>query len=1225
MEWLYTELWNYFKAYLEKGFKNIFSKFRLKKRLKMTCCQIIDSILSDFQNEIYYNDLDKYLYNNKVLSNYIALCVSTDITDNHNIISFISEKVDIFLSQYPQYVAQKSRIHSTISKIFMVAFNSLNQIEDENIRSAVTILKQHAISIEKTLSSMETKLDSLGRKSDENTSKVLECIDKIVSKEGKSSFEMVYSIIAASFVVPDIDINKICKRESVTVEINGILSSYDWLHLMGSVWSGKTITAILLKYTLQNSFWIDFSLNDPISTIKAFRTVCESKSINLTNYVVIIDNLPEIQISSAFRYELTSFIEFLINKGCRIVSFSKDSIPESFKASTKVNSIEKQLPEFSKEDVIELLSLYNAPKNFVQDKSSEFLLCLTGKKPIAIIIIIQYLKSLNWNIHTDAFSKILSLDIDELSAQLNKIIPETIPNDSTRDLLYRISSVGYPVTRTQIEKIANIEPKINLVGEKLTELKKYWVTGDEKLSANSVLKKLSLENLGDELKKNINNVMADLTIEKHVLDQMDVFHLICHLIAAERYNDAGYAYIRAMQAMCEENMEYNDTLIFSKIWCDMPLPDAMDNSVKAAIRMYQIWYATLTDKNCNYAIDDLIKISEIEHLVRELVMCIATILLNSNMDVAMKLIKAIDKQGMPTEYTMYQEIDINPLSAISSMWFFKMKGINDVVEWYEFAKKNISDSIIREIEKSTFSDFFSVGLERVRQLILDDEIIDFVSKIKEIREFAIEKNWKNLIIGCSCTLIRIEGLNKKDYTSSKSLYETYISELDDDEYKANLRYCIGLVALDNNDNDFARRCLCKSIEKGLETVNKVNCCVFCYVVFMKENMQQEAKSAIDQAIKIIENSKDIIDSLRKEFLVKAHFERVICYYLCGDFSNALNSLEYINCYLNNEPIEGNEHIIAIISHCITYIYADVTAKNPPKKLNVTEKYEPPYPGVMWNKDASKDFINFANEYRVIMVHISSAQLFDMFSYNKDKAKELSLWGYEKICINDSDDKIYNFLGLYGYLIFKLFDLKEQEKAANLLGKLLNNFAKLDAANTFVRLWLIKLATYITINSEDLEKIYSSLSKLDISQNLKNIWVLLLEKIEMYITNKNADFWIQQGNSYSKNNDKFMQEVCYIFAVVNGNIQQQLNIHLQVFSSAEGVFKDTYWMNDIYKKYVRVTIFESLNNYGLLSEDMLDSISKHFYDSKQIKEMYKKIISVLRGFEIPPNSLEWLDE
>ena len=151
MEWLYSELWNYFKAYLEDGFKNIFSKFKLKKRLKMISCQITDSILSDFQSEIYYNDLDKYLSNNKVLSNYLTLCMSTDISENHNIFSFISEKVDIFLCKHPQYVAQKSRIHSTISKIFIVAFDSVNAIEDENIRAAVTVLKQHAISIQQSL------------------------------------------------------------------------------------------------------------------------------------------------------------------------------------------------------------------------------------------------------------------------------------------------------------------------------------------------------------------------------------------------------------------------------------------------------------------------------------------------------------------------------------------------------------------------------------------------------------------------------------------------------------------------------------------------------------------------------------------------------------------------------------------------------------------------------------------------------------------------------------------------------------------------------------------------------------------------------------------------------------------------------------------------------------------------------------------------------------------
>ena len=260
-----------------------------------------------------------------------------------------------------------------------------------------------------------------------------------------------------------------------------------------------------------------------------------------------------------------------------------------------------------------------------------------------------------------------------------------------------------------------------------------------------------------------------------------------------------------------------------------------------------------------------------------------------------------------------------------------------------------------------------------------------------------------------------------------------------------------------------------------------------------------------------------------------------------------------------------------------------------------------------------------------MIHIITAQLFDMFSYNKEKAKEISLWGYDKICIDDSDEKIYTFLALYGYLIFKLFELKEYAAASNILAKLFYNFVKIGVVNTFFRLWLIKIATYVAINNEDLETIYSQLSKLSVPEQLSDTWILFVEKIKIYISNKNAEFWIQQGNSYSGNNDKHMQEICYIFAAVNSNIHQQLNIHLQIFSSADGVFTDTYWMNEIYKNFMNLTIFKSLKNYGVLSEDMLDFASKYFYDSKLIKEMYKKVIGVLEKFEIPPNSLEWLNE
>ena len=96
-------------------------------------------------------------------------------------------------------------------------------------------------------------------------------------------------------------------------------------------------------------------------------------------------------------------------------------------------------------------------------------------------------------------------------------------------------------------------------------------------------------------------------------------------------------------------------------------------------------------------------------------------------------------------------------------------------------------------------------------------------------------------------------------------------------------------------------------------------------------MDYESEAAINQALKLAETSLNIEEVLRKQFLTKIHFEKLICYYLHNNIAASLDSLDYVVDYLSKNTVEGNEHIIVIVSHNIVYILYDILKKDPPKK------------------------------------------------------------------------------------------------------------------------------------------------------------------------------------------------------------------------------------------------------------------------------------------------------
>lgn len=1221
MDWIFKELWGGVKPYVIK----IFAKIKIRNRVKKVSSEVKKAFLYKLGNREYFNELDRYLSNNKIFYNFISNCNSTGIHEYTTINEYIEIHADRFIKENPIYYLEKNSIKKALAELFSLIFNRLNKIENDELRSLTNILKEHTANLETLLNEVDKKIDKLEEKMDRASREIIELIGRGIDGDKALTLETISAVLTTPFVAPEIDVKQLCQRSTVVNMIIEESKRNDWVHLKGSAWSGKTSLALLLKEKITNSLWIDFSIGNPISILKSFEVVFNNPISKLEISSVIIDNLPQIVVANNLTPLISSFINKLNRKGIKIITLGVHSIPNVFLIDKQISFKDIDIQEFSKEDVRDMMLKMKAPKYLTEGTASEFVLELAGKKPAAIAIMLQYLKFNNWDINSESFLKIITLDIKELKEQINSILTATIKDEKTRELLYRISFVGHIVHINDLIRIANIKPKINLVGERLNDLRGIWLNGDKTIDVNGVLRNLSSDNLSDDIKMNINNIIADSIIAKHTLDQLDVTRLICHLVGAKRIDEAGYIYISAMQSLCEDNIEYNDTFMFAKMWRETPLPAEMNVTIKARIRLLQILYDVQNNEENDFIIDDLIKIAKHNAIARELIVAGGAILITKNHHVAMKLIKSASEFGLPQTYHFEDTLSNSPNVMLVPLMLYSAKNLKDAEDWFNFVKTNTTDSIINDLESLKYAHFFAHGFERVRTNINHTDLARFVKLVEEVFEFAINKNWYILASGCATTLLRIKSINESDYSATKTSFENNIQKVNDLNYTSNLNLWMGIIAIDHKDYEYAKPLLLKASmhAEKFNAVDNIICYINCAIAFSNIGMHYEACASITQALMTAANCKDH-ESISSDLIFRIHFEKLICYYLADDFGNALDSLEYINQYFEDNGTSGNEHFISIASHCITYIQADLLKHNPPKKLG-NEAYTVPYAGFMWSQDDNKRFIGLNINARKSMINLYSSLLFNRYGKTELENKWFD--------ISFNNTEVFNDLGficglaLDGFSILKLLENKKYSLVEVILSKIAKQPTSSSGDNMLLKINLIKITFFLLANIDRINEVLPQLKLYNMPESVSSVWNAWIENIENSFNETCFEALIKKGNDCAKVGDYLSHIANYCFATTKANLYQWTTVYLSILSGIDIVIlNDVFWKKHVLLKLLKnqLLAFREKNEIDAITLEAAEKdLNLYSFDASDIKLFFKKIVGLFNMSDFQKDHIAWL--
>ena len=237
------------------GIKGRVKLFMIKRRLSRN---ISSEIVKRYGNEVYYNDLDRFLMQYNVIESILRNCINSAVFDYKSRSQLVDYYVKLFVECCPKYKKYHYPIRNLILKYYRVIFSSLNKIDSEPVRVICNISKELANELSNQISegfdatgiklaSLNTKIDGLSAKVDSL---------KRDDKTEASTFSRKDYSSYLTFLFPTYPDNSYLNRKLFTIidekkaitSIDALLDEKKVL-LLGEAGFGKTYESITLLRT----------------------------------------------------------------------------------------------------------------------------------------------------------------------------------------------------------------------------------------------------------------------------------------------------------------------------------------------------------------------------------------------------------------------------------------------------------------------------------------------------------------------------------------------------------------------------------------------------------------------------------------------------------------------------------------------------------------------------------------------------------------------------------------------------------------------------------------------------------------------------------------------------------------------------------------------------------------------------------------------------------------
>lgn len=433
-------------------------------------------------------------------------------------------------------------------------------------------------------------------------------------------------------------VEKCSTRAATVTQIQQKLAERCWYAMHGGIGTGKTHLAVLLaRRHTGRCVWLrlrERNAAQALSIVEGTFALIKQRQAGQSkaawyeeccsalgrDAVLVLDDLPKSSGHEDFDDALVFLGRAIRRTQVNLVTISPLPLPSKTRAATSEEVIEKVVPAFSEDEILELLAAHGAPDAFLNQAWVGTVSAVCRQHPLLLTEAARFLESKEWKMSAQTFQEVMSGQYAiNLDAPTQDHLLRTVPNSDTRDLLYRLSVVGRSFSGNDVREIASIAKPLDHPAERLTSLLGLWVQRDstDRYVVSPLVSRFSNVNLSRETERQVHRYLARRLMRDRPITPLTATQAITHYIAADLYEDAGMVLLSSLWGYLKAKKPKDDFLL-SEFWAHTSLPTQMPIALRVDIRTAQILIYQEKRKDSSLLLAELEQLLASERLPPEL-------------------------------------------------------------------------------------------------------------------------------------------------------------------------------------------------------------------------------------------------------------------------------------------------------------------------------------------------------------------------------------------------------------------------------------------------------------------------------------------------------------------------------------------------------------------------------------------------------------------------------
>jgi len=1016
-------------------------------------------LIKDFEWSLVNDDYDDI--SKSIKSKLIDLNIATDFTIAERLYSRLFLFVFKLLSikGIKQIDKQKFQEQISLPELNQTDQNLLNFIED-------------------IIGIFDKKIEELENKTIKNSVEI-ESLNKSINSI--YNFDTVYEsrLKYISITPPSVIKNGTPRKEKV-LEIVDLFKEKTWISFQDINGTGKSQLARLIIDKYETSFWLDlrsYNQNIEASTllIETFLSIISNYPIindrnqwleNVVriipkNAIIIINDLPKVDNDTALSYLLFEFTNKLAFSEIKLLTTSNFKIPDQLSQLINQNLfVEYYDFIFSDKEIIEYLINSSAPDFILKHLS--LISAVSYRNPRLVSAIIQYLKSINWGKDSlEVFEVLLKKEFSaDVTENVQESIKKFIKDESSKELLYRLSLINWDFNLEIVKAISNIEDKIIHPNEKLQDLTNVWIQKQGETFYNSpLIYNIGEKNLPLEIIRNINLTIGHSILSTKRIDQVSAFRSIISFIKGDDFNNAGLVLLTVFQSVkTKAEIENLQKWGYLAYWHDLEIPNKMSLIIRIYILNEQIRLFSILGKDTTIFYDRILKFTEDK-----------TIEITESVFIRIILLSNYQSTNL-TNYWIYFQYILDHFKEIAAPFRNSINadiftGFLWISIQYNWSERDVMIwiELINKIETEFNIEFFDNAYAQTSISILMRKLVD-----SENSKAENEQNWISKI---ELFKFMISYFNERNLEVLSSEVEkaiiTYEFQISENKLKSEE---ITLELTNSKTSDIARYLLCQNIgklfyndknnKKSQEWLSKaleINCTnqidyIETLIYGASAFSLTDSKKAVEYCERAVylENSIEKYDELD---FIQVLSELGIAYWIDNNYEQSFLTFEdVVNRLFKAREDKFGEYWIRLFSwtgHALGYISPSAGGLPVPTEVrDGSGEYIKPYQGfITFNTKDLTEFYKSKND-PFMMAHLA------MFADNLNNIAKSYHWSLRAFDLarKNGDQNIFLMIssvcGQYSLINFKVEEAFESyllfsAVSSHLKGKTYEKFEQLN--------------------------------------------------------------------------------------------------------------------------------------------------------------------------------------